>query len=223
MVEAVPVGKLHSGAIDKIRTLSRSGSPLGIPTDAVAIVMATICVLGLGLLVHRSLLVYNWSGDYGESGSFVVESCVEHNGVGADQFVCDGSFTVDDRSPETAVSLVTTKGAYVSDRQPYVGEQIDVFHKAGSNSSVYPEADRVSELSRLFLSLLPRLFMFGGSALWLAGWFGTQNQTRFPKIFIEGRSAVWQQRGITWILVSVVSALINFWLARGVLGSLGIW
>lgn len=222
MVEAVPVAKVSSRASDKLRGLSRSNPSLGIPSDALAIVMATICVLGLGLLVHRTMLVYNWSADYAGSGSFVVESCVEHNGAGADQFVCSGSLSSGDDAQTTA-SLITTKGAYVSDRQPYVGEQIEVFHRTGSSASVYPEVDRVSELSRLFLSLLPRLFMFGGSALWLAGWFVKQNQSRLPSILSEVQSSVWQHRGMTWILVSIVSALINFWLARGVLGSLGIW
>ena len=72
--------------------------------------------------------------------------------------------------------------------------------------------------------MLPRLLLFVGSAIWLAGWYLTRDldasdpvvndALRFPRRFS------WQTRGLRWIAAGVAMIVINHLLVTRVIGSL---
>jgi len=105
----------------------------------------------------------------------VVEIPFPHHRFGADQWRCEGTLYGDGAPAPARSTLVTSSGAYVSDR-PYVGEQFEVFHQVDDEATVYPDADRLNELTRLYLSLLPRVLLFVGGAIWLDRFDRTADQ-----------------------------------------------
>lgn len=192
---------------------------------ALPIVVATVCVLSLGLTLNRVSLLAGWSDDYAGAGSFVVEGCEESGGLGADQWRCGGTLFADGAPTPASSTLVTSSGALVSDR-PYVGQEFEVFHRTGEESVVYPDADRLNELTRLYFSLLPRVLLFGGATIWLVGWWATrrvrdQDPVERQSIRFPGRFA-WRSRGATWMIVGLAVAVGNLLLVNRVIGSLGI-
>lgn len=189
------------------------------------VIMALILVVSLILVVQRAGVLRSWAEDHAGETGFLVESCTEQVGFGADQWVCAGLLTGEGGSAVGSAELVTSYGAYASDR-PYVGERIDAFHPTGDDSTVYPLRYKLNELARLYLSLIPRLLFLVGSALWLAGWFFTRNLD--PDDFVA-RDAMrlpqrfgWRSKGISWILTGVLIVGINHLLTTRLLGSLDL-
>lgn len=192
---------------------------------ALPIVVATVCFLCLALSLSRASLIMDWSEDFSGRGSFVVEGCTENDGFGADQWRCEGTLFADGAPTPSTSTLVTSSRAYVSDR-PYVGQEFEIFHRTDDPSTVHPDADRLNELTRLYLSMLPRILLFVGAAIWLAGWFSTRNlrtednlvrdSVRFP-----GRFA-WRSRGATWMVAGLITVVLNMFLVNRIIGSLGI-
>lgn len=188
------------------------------------VLIALACLLSLMLTVQRAGTLRTWSDTFSGSGSFLVESCDPVQQRGPDQWNCSGRLSIGgsvDRDP----MLVTSLGALASDR-PYVGQNINVFFEKGDDSTVYPVQYRLNELTRMYLSLLPRLLVFVGTLIWLAGWVFTRNYdpedyvardtVRFPQRFI------WQSRGVSWIGAAVVFLALNYLLSSRIIGSLDV-
>ncbi len=193
--------------------------------EAVPIIVGAVCVLALLLTMQRADMIVGWTAEYDGVGNFVVEGCAEDAGLGADQWRCSGTLYADDASDPLPSTLVTSSGALVSDR-PFVGEQFNVFFKPEQVGSVFPEADRLNELTRLYLSLLTQLLLLFGAAIWLAGWFSTRDldagdeslreTIRFPQRF------QWRSRGATWMVFGLLTTVANYVLVTKIIGSLGI-
>jgi hypothetical protein len=186
--------------------------------------MALLFVLGLSLSATRLGLLLDWPDRYDGTGRHLVLGCEAAGAGGGDAWVCDGALVVDGSSTDVRSDLVTSRGA-VASHQPYVGERTEVFFDGGDLGTVHPTSYRLNELARLYLSLLPRLLLVGGAAIWLAGWYLTRNldvadlvvrdRVRFPGRF------VWKTRGAQWLTVAVLWGIGNHVLTGRVLGSLG--
>ncbi len=219
MLEAVPAVKGEPFHLVDRKTL------IGLADYILPIGMALLFLASLLLVVQRGTVLQTWSEDYQGSGQFLVESCVESPQFGADQWSCRGRFTAETGTGFERSRMLTSMGAYTSHR-PYVGERLDVFFPTGNSSTVYPLAYKLNELSRLYLSLLPRILFLFGSLIWLAGWFltrkvdvddfVTRDSIRFPQRFS------WRSKGMTWLLAGVVAIGANYWLTTRFLGSLDI-
>ncbi len=220
-MEREPLGLVDSKSLKSLKSLR---SLDGLVENALPIAMVLLFLLSLALVVQRAGVLRSWSQDYAGSGDFLVESCGERAGLGADQWTCTGLLKTGDGSG-VGTELVTSRGALVSDR-PYVGERLEVFHATGDDSVVYPVSYRLNELARVFLSLLPRLLLAAGSLIWLAGWYLTRNLD--PDDFVT-RDAMrlpqrfsWRSTGVTWIVCALALVVANYLLTTRVLGSLGI-
>lgn len=188
------------------------------------VLMAALCVLGVTLTVQRAGLLRMWSEDYDGRGAFLVESCAATDVVGADRWLCAGRYSAEGDGVESRSTLATSLGAFASNR-PYVGQRFEVFHRTGEFAEVYPLQYRLNEMTRLYLSVLPRLLLAAGSALWLAGWLLTR---RIDADDLLARDAVrlpqrftWRSRGVTWIAVAGLVLGLNHLLTVKVIGSLG--
>ncbi len=197
----------------------------GMTENVVPIAMAVLFLLSLALVVGRAGSLRSFSQDYAGSGDFLVESCDDRLGLGADQWQCTGLFVAQDGSGAGGAELITSHGALASDR-PYVGERLQVFHATGDASVVYPVRYRLNELARLFLALLPQLLLAAGALIWLAGWYLTRRLD--PDDFVA-RDAMrlpqrfsWRSRGVTWILCALALLVTNYLLTTRILGSLDI-
>ncbi len=192
---------------------------------APAALMGVLCLAALILTMERVGALQSWSERFDGRADYQVHSCSARTGLGADQWICNGVLTSDDPSPERRPHLITSLGA-ASSHRPYVGQPIEVFYAPDDPVMVYPVDQRLNELTALYLSLLPRILLLGGSALWLLGWALTRGLD--PEDFVS-RDAVrlpgrftWRARGVTWILVGVVALALNHLLITRVIGSLGI-
>ena len=195
-----------------------------IGTAVLPVVMALAVVIGLALTAARLDLLVDWSERYEGSGEHVVASCGSVEARGGDRWSCEGALVPDGSTVDVRADLITSRNA-ASSRQPYVGQRTEVFFDPDRLGIVHPMSYRLNELARLYLSLLPRLLVAGGAAIWLAGWFLTRgvdadslltrDRVRFPGRF------TWQRRGATWILVAVLALIGNHLLTTRVIGSLG--
>lgn len=224
MAEAV--GALRGGPISIGRP-----SPAVVRDAVLPVLVVLLFLFALTATIGRAGVLRSWSSDYSGRGEFLVESCSESLALGADQWTCSGWFTAagqDTAAGQETVagsSLVTSHGAYGSDR-PYVGQQSEVFFKLGELDRVYPLERQLNELARLYMSLIPRLLLLIGALLWLAGWFTTRNldsndlvvkdSVRFPQRFN------WRPRGVTWMVVAVGAFALNYFVAGRLIGSLGV-
>lgn len=187
------------------------------------VILTVVLVVSLLLTVQRSGALLSWSQNHAGSAGFIVESCSERLGLGADQWVCNGLLTGVNGAAIDSGQLVTSHGAYASDR-PYVGERIDVFHPSDDDSLVYPLRYKLNELARLYLSLIPRLLIFVGSAVWLAGWLLTRN--RDPDDFVARdemrlpQRFGWRSKGVSWIAAGLLFFVINHLITTRIIGSL---
>ncbi len=194
---------------------------------ALPIIVGTVCLVTFFLTMGRAGLVIGWADDFSGAGSFVVEGCRERSGIGADQWLCEGTLFADGAAAPISSTLVTSAEAVVSDR-PYVGQEFEVFFRNGDSEpeTVYADVDRLNELTRLYLSLLPRALLFGGSTIWLLGWFFTLSTDSLgpverDKLRLPGRFA-WRSRGATWMIAGLIGIGLNYFLATRIVGSLGI-
>lgn len=227
MVEAL--GTLRGGSIGVIdRQILATVREVVLPA-----LVALLFLFALTATLGRAGALRSWSADHSGSGEFLVSSCAESLSFGSDQWNCEGEFTAAGQRPADGSQLVTSLGAYSSQR-PYVGQRYEVFFRtAGSNASdettiskVYPAEYQLNELARLYISLIPRLLLMIGALLWLAGWFSTRNldrndliandSIRFPQRF------GWQARGITWMAASVGVFALGYLVTTRLIGSLGI-
>jgi hypothetical protein len=186
--------------------------------------MVVACVLATTLTAVRVGDLRYWSEIHDGRGQYQVRSCTADTGLGADVWRCDGALVADGSSTDVRSDLVTSLGAFAS-RRPYVGQQIDVFFDETELGTVYPLQSRLNELARLYLSLLPRVLVLVGAAMWLVGWHLTRNldpsdlvardSIRFPQRF------AWQARGLRWMAAAVGFLVVNHLLATRVIGSLG--
>ena len=233
MVEAVraanraPV-RLPDRLVDRVGGLVGDGPAQrlsGVLGDyVVPVAMALVFLASLLLFAERASYLLAWDDLYDGEGRFLVERCEADRGLGSDRWVCQGRVDTE-LHQGTSGQLITSLGAYTSDR-PYLGERYDVFFPTGDARTVYPLGDRLNELARLYLSLLPRLLVLVGSVIWLLGWaltrrhldadFVTRDRMRLPQRF------GWQRQGITWIVAGLGLLVFNHLLTRLVLGSLGL-
>jgi len=218
MVEVVRATK--SEPLGFVNRLSLSHVlPYGLP-----VLMVLVIAISVTLTIQRAGVLRTWSEVYSGTGSFLVESCDARQGMGADQWSCHGHLTTGG-TVDGDSELTTSLGAVASAR-PYVGQNIDVFFDQDDRSTVYPVQYRLNELSRAYLSLLPRLLLLVGSVIWLAGWLLTRKLD--PEDYVA-RDAVripqrftWRARGWSWIGAAAVVLVLNHVLATRVIGSLAI-
>jgi hypothetical protein len=189
----------------------------------VPVLVLLVGLVALNLTLDRAGSLRTWSESYEETASYLAVGCESVDRFSGDQWRCSGSLD-GERATDSSV-LVTSRNAASSSR-PYVGERLDVFHATGDDATVYPLQYRLNELTRLYLSLLPRLLLLIGSIIWLAGWFltrkldasdfVTRDALRLPQRFS------WKSRGVTWMLAAAGVLALNHFLTTRILGSLGI-
>ncbi len=223
MAEAV--GALRGGPVSlagrpSLTTVRDIGRDVVLP-----VLVVLLLLFALAATLGRAGMLRSWSADYSGRGTFLVESCGEVLNLGADQWSCGGWFTASGRDTVETTSLVTSHGAYASDR-PYVGQQFEVFFRADRSAEVYPLELQLNELARLYLSLIPRLLLMIGALLWLAGWFATRNLDATDPVVkdsvrLPGRFN-WRGRGVTWMAVAVGLFALNYWVTSRLIGSLGV-
>ena len=167
-------------------------------------------------------------------GQVTVVGCEAQDQWGADQWHCQSRLTVDDvAQAEVATTLVVGKGAVVPDR-PFVGERRRVYFEVpgqgtaaadGKPELVYDQASQLTELTRLYISLLPWTLVLIGSLAWLLGWFVNRQAARHP-----GQSGWWdrvmfrfglQRRGWAYLGLGLAAAIVNLLLVQYVVGSVG--
>lgn len=198
--------------------------PEAVRLYVIPVTMALLCVIGMLLTASRVGLLLDWSERYDGAGEHTVTACFADGTSGGDSWMCNGALVADGSTVDVRSDLITSRGASASSR-PYVGERTDVFYDSDNLGVVHPTAYRLNELARLFLSLLPRLLLAGGALIWLAGWALTRNVDGTDlmvrdSVRLPGRF-VWQQRGITWMVVAVGALIGNHLLTSRIIGSLG--
>ncbi len=198
--------------------------PEAVRVYLVPVVMAVLCVIGMLLFASRLGLLLDWSDRYDSAGEHVVSGCAVGQVSGGDAWTCSGALVADGSSVDVRSDLITSRGASASAR-PYVGQRTEVFYDGDNLGVVHPTAYRLNELARLFVSLLPRLLLAGGSLIWLAGWaltrkLDTTDLLVRDSVRLPGRF-VWQRRGLTWLVVGAGLVLGNHLLTSRIIGSLG--
>ena len=217
MVEVVRAAKKEPLSFVDRKALSEI-SHYGVP-----ILVAVVLVVALNLTIDRAGFLRTWSENYDQTASYLVVGCEPVERFSGDQWTCSGQF---DGNETVGSSLLVTSRNAASSSRPYVGERLDVFYATGDEATVYPLQYRLNELTRLYLSLLPRLLLFLGTVIWLAGWFFTRNldaadfvtrdSMRIPQRFS------WKSRGVSWMLAAVGVLVLNHFLTTRLLGSLAI-
>lgn len=188
------------------------------------VVMALLCVIGMALTASRLGLLLEWSERYDGGGEHVVSGCAPGGVSGGDSWECTGALVVDGSQVDVRSDLVSSRGALASSR-PFVGERTEVFFDSDDLGLVHPVALRLNEMARLYLSLLPRLLLVGGTLIWLLGWaltrhLDTNDLLVRDTVRIPGRF-VWQRRGVVWLMAAVGFLLANHLLTGRIIGSLG--
>ena len=190
----------------------------------VPILMAVVFLLSLTMTIQRGSFLRAWSTAYGAEDSYLVLGCSPVDNFTGNQWSCSGR--LESNTPRIGSSTLVTSRDAASSERLYVGQRVDVFHAASETATVYPLQDKLNEMTRLYLSLLPRLLVLIGSMIWLVGWamtrkhdaadFISRDSLRFPQRFS------WQGRGTSWIIAGLVVLVLNHFLTVRVLGSLGI-
>lgn len=186
--------------------------------------MGLLLVVGLALSVARLGLLLDWTSRHSGTGEHVVLGCEADGVSGGDVWRCDGALVVEGSISDVRSDLVSSRGA-LSSHRPYVGERTEVFFDPDRLGTAYPLARRLNELARLYLSLLPRLLLAGGAALWLAGWsltrgLDTTDLLLRDRVRLPGRF-VWRTRGSRWLAVAALTLAVNTLLTTQMLGTLG--
>jgi hypothetical protein len=196
--------------------------------------MATVAVAAGYLAVQRALVLVEWEATFTGSGRFVVSSCEEHDQWGPDQWHCPGRLTTGlGRAAQPSI-MVVSRGAIPSIR-PYVGQQWDVFFAepdpaepssdGAEPAFVYADHLQLSEITRLYISIFPRVLLSLGAAGWALGsWYKRRSEIRPDTWWVRrlpGMSIL-QRRSAIWIMVAFVSYLIYRLIAYYLLGSVGV-
>lgn len=198
--------------------------PEAVREYVIPVMMALLCVIAVLLTASRVGLLLDWSDRYDGAGEHVVSACSADEVAGGQSWLCSGALVADGSTVDVRSDLITSRGASASSR-PYVGQRTDVFFDSGNLGVVHPTAYRLNEMARLFVSLLPRLLLVGGTLIWLAGWaltrrLDTTDLLVRDSVRLPGRF-VWQRRGITWLVVGVGAFVAAHLLTGQVIGSLG--
>ncbi len=215
-------------AIPKVGQRRLEGVGVDIGRYAIPVAVAVLFVVSSLLFAQRLDLLRTWSDTYAAAGEFNVESCELSDGFGADQWACQGSLqmltlTANGDAVSQQSSLIASEGAYVS-AKPVVGSTVPVFFNTADSATVYPDTDRIAEVARLYLSLLPRLFFAIGALVWLVGWYvttvnegqGVRRSRWFPQRFS------WRTQGVKWLAAGVGVVVLNYVVVHKLVGSLGI-
>lgn len=187
--------------------------------------VAVLVVLSLTMTLSRASTLRTWTADYDGAGDFLVESCVAQPAFGGGQWQCGGRLVSQGSTQELRTTLASPIEARGADR-PYVGERMEIFHADGDRGIVYPLAYRLNEMTRVYLSLIPRLLLFVGSLMWIVGWFLTRNTDRDDRVARDAMRLPqrfgWQTRALTWFAAAGVVWVLNYLVATRIIGSLGI-
>jgi len=207
--------------------------PIRFVRRCIPVVMLTVALVSGFLAVQRALVLVAWEAMFTGSGHFVVISCEPHNQWGPDQWHCPGRLTIDGGSTAVASTMVVSRGSMAS-FQPYVGQTWEVFfdpsdgsQAAGGDTPDYVYADQLqlSEIARLYISIIPRVLLSVGTAGWVFGWWYTRRSTSKPETWwvrrLPGMESL-QRRAIGWIAVAFLSYLIYRLVAYYLVGSVSV-
>ena len=219
MVEAV---RARKG--DTVTFIER-GALSGLVDYVLPIAMAVLVVVAVSATLSRGGALRTWSDDYDGAGTFLVESCQPSPDFSGGQWTCAGRLTSAGATQEIRTTLLTSMDARVSQR-PYVGQQMDIFHQVGDRSQVYPLAYRLNEMTRVYLTLIPRLLLLVGAVMWLVGWMLTRNTDRDDLVARDAMRLPqrfgWQSRALNWFIGAGVIWVLNHLLTTRLIGSLDI-
>ena len=187
--------------------------------------VALLVILSLAMTLGRVSTLRTWSADYDGAGDFLVESCVAKPAFGGGQWLCGGRLVSEGTTQELRTTLASPIEARGADR-PYVGQRLEIFHADGDRSVVYPLAYRLNEMTRVYLSLIPRLLLFIGSLMWIVGWFLTRNADRDDLVARDAMRLPqrfgWQTRALSWFAAAGAFWVLNHLVTTRVIGSLDI-
>lgn len=219
MVEAV-----HASNREPVSLIDRSMIG-GFGAVAFPVLMAILTLVALSLTINRAGALAGWAEGYDGTGEFLVESCQQQPAFGGGQWSCSGRLTSEGADQELRTTMITSMGARVSER-PYVGQRLEAFHASGDRSEVYPLAYRLNEMTRLYLSLIPRLLLMVGAVMWLAGWFLTRNTDPDDLVARDGMRLPqrfgWKTRALNWFIAAGAVWVINYLVTTRIIGSLDI-
>lgn len=196
------------------------------PKTIAAVVVAAGWLVSIFLLVDGLTVLSTWSTGYGGRGAFTVESCSRETGRFSQQIRCSGDIVPEgNQRPITSV-LIGPRAAFGSEIPPS-GDVIEAYHGAGDTSRAFPLEGRTTELIRAIVGIVPIVFLFGGTATWLLGWFMTRNipreegermpdRHRFPQRFAL------RPNGATWALVGALWWMGDRWFIDDLLGTAGL-
>jgi len=196
---------------------------------------AGVVVAGVLLVWPRVELLTSWNSVFSGTGKFTVIECdAYHDPRGPDQWHCPGRLTLTGATEAHGATMVVSKDALVSFR-PYVGQQWSIFFESPPEESadpsrvpeyVYAQPAQLFEMTRLYVSILPRLLVLFGALAWLLGWGLKELSSR-----TGGRVAWWdrmpfrfamQRQGIAMIVVGVLTYFGYRLLLQFLLGSVGV-
>ncbi len=198
---------------------SRQRSQVGLIKPALVSIAFLIFLL---LLVKGVSAISSMDVTYGAEGRFVVESCsaVER------QIVCEGLLTPEGQLESVGSTMVGPRSTFGSET-PRRGAEIEAYYRVVEPAQSFPERGRGAELARLFLGIIPLLFLVGGLASWLVGWLLTKgipraeaertaDHYRFPARFVL------RPRGLLWACVGFVWYVADAKFVDQLLGSAGL-
>lgn len=198
--------------------------------SAVAVMAPVLAVAGLAvsvvLLVDGLGVLGNWTTILSDRGTFTVSGCVTSRELVFDSVECTGELVPDDGGPTRSVVLVGPLSA-VGSSPPPAGTEIEVYANPGVRWRVYPIGGRSTELARVVIGMVPKVFLVGGFGAWLLGWLLTcridpavartmPDRVRFPQRF-SLRSG-----GRAWILVGAVLSMGDRYFLDDLLGTAGL-
>jgi hypothetical protein len=219
--------------VDNDPTATVSSEQLALVPLIAPMVLAAVALISGFLAVQRASVLVGWEATFTGAGSFVVESCQTYDQWGPDQWHCPGRLTAESQSVAVASTMVVSRGAMPSLR-PYVGQQWEVFFALPVDSEideaevpefVYADQLQLSEITRLYISIFPRVLLSVGAAGWLVGWwFKRRSKSKSDGWWVRrlpGMSVL-QRRSSGWIVVAFATYIVYRLIAYYLLGSVGV-
>lgn len=198
------------------------------PIAAVALALV-VAYTGWSALSRIEFLLA-WNETFSGAGVLTVVGCQPEEAFGPDRWRCEGRLTAFE-ADEVSADLIVGKDARMSSR-PYVGQQIEVFYDpapaAGADGPlvVFARDAQLSELTRLYLALLPLLMVLVGAAGSLVGLVVNRFRARASNPDSWWRTSPLvldlQRRGLIWLIVGMATFGLYQLLVRYVLGSAGV-